>query len=257
MISNFFYTVFYEPLLNSLIWIIGIIPYHDVGFAIIILTLFVRAIVFPFNHRAIVTQRKIKQLEPKLKEIKEKFKKDNQEQAKKIMELYKGHGINPFSGFLTLLIQLPLIFALYKVFSSGINFDHARLYSFISVPDKININFLGIFDITQKSYIWAFLTAGSQFLQMRLAIPPVKNFQKAVGTFKEDFAKNMSMQMRYVLPFFIFFVALRFSAAISVYWTTMNIFAIVHETIVKNKAEKYLENGTAKTNNKRITGGDA
>lgn len=257
MISNFFYTVFYEPLLNSLIWIISVIPYHDVGFAIIILTLLVRVLVFPFNHRAIVTQRKIKQLEPKLKEIKEKFKKDNQEQAKKIMELYKGHGINPFSGFLTLLIQIPLIFALYKVFSSGINFDHAHLYSFISVPDKININFLGIFDITQKSYIWAFLTAGSQFFQMRLAMPPVKNLQKTASTFKDDFARNMSMQMRYVLPFFILFIAFKFPAAISIYWTTMNIFAIVHETIVKNKAKKYLENGTAKTNNKRITGGNA
>lgn len=254
MITSIFYTVFYEPLLNGLIWLINFMPSHDIGAAIISLTLIVRFIIFPFTHKSVITQIKIKRLEPEIKEIKEKFKKDNQEQAKKIMELYKSHGINPFSGFVTLIIQIPIIFALYKVFLGGINFDQSHIYSFINIPDFVSVKFLGLFDLTQKSYIWAAITGATQFFQLKLAIPPVKKSAKP-ESFKEELVKNMSMQMKYVMPVFIFFVVSRFASAIAVYWTTMNIFAIVHETIVRNKAKKL--DGKTNTNNKIIAGNNA
>ena len=86
--SSIFNTIFYEPFLNGLIWLIDVLPFHDVGFAVIILTLAIRFLIFPLTNRATVTQIKIKQLEPDIKDIKEKFKKNSQEQAKKTMELY-------------------------------------------------------------------------------------------------------------------------------------------------------------------------
>lgn len=249
-IAGIYYTIIFEPLLNALVFLIKVIPFHSVGLAVILLTLAVRFIIFPLNHKAIITQTKIKQLEPELKDIKEKFKKDSQEQARKTMALYKSHGINPLSGFLTLLIQIPIIIALYSVFRAGVNFDLSHLYSFITVPENMSTMFLGIFDMSQKSYILAFLTGASQFIQMRLALPPIKKSASPQPSFKEDFARNMNIQMRYIMPIFIVFIVSRFTSAIAVYWTTMNIFAIVHEAIVRKKAKKILiENGKSNSNN--------
>lgn len=250
MISLIFNKVFYEPLLNSLVWLIGILPFHDVGIAVIILTIIVRLIIFPFTHNATVTQTKMKHLEPELKEIKEKFKNNNQEQTKKIMELYKRHGINPVSGLLALFVQIPILFALYKVFLAGGGFDVSHLYSFISIPNFINTKFLGIIEMSQKSYVLAILASVSQFFQMRRAMPPIKKSSNGTNSFKDNLAKSMSIQMRYIMPLFVFYIALKFSSALALYWTTMNIFAIVHETIVRKKAEKIFKNGPANKNNK-------
>ncbi|PJE73480.1 MAG: hypothetical protein COV02_02340 [Candidatus Terrybacteria bacterium CG10_big_fil_rev_8_21_14_0_10_41_10] len=242
-ISFIYNTAFLEPLLNGLVFLVGHVPFHDIGLAIIILTLVVRLIIFPFNHKSLMAQRKIKHLAPEIEVIKDKHKNDPREKAKKTMELYKKHGINPMSGFLALLIQIPIILALYKVFLGGMDFDTSKLYSFIAVPDQISTVFLGLIDVTKSSYAMAFLAALSQFFQMRLAIPPLSNTKKPAGqeTFKDNLAKSMSIQMRYVMPFFIFFIALKLSSAIAIYWTTMNVFAIVHEIVVKRKADKLLK----------------
>ena len=258
-VVDIYYTIIFEPLLNGLVFLVNIIPFHDVGLAVIVLTLIVRFITFPLNHKAIVTQTKIKQLEPEIKQLKEKFKKDSQEQAKKIMELYKVHGINPLSGFLTLIIQIPLIIALYSVFRAGINFDISHLYSFITVPENIHTIFLGLFDMTQRSYVLAFLTGASQFIQMRLAIPPIKKTTSSKPSFKEDFARNMNIQMRYIMPIFIVFIVAQFTSAIALYWTTMNIFAIIHEAIVRKKAKKIIsqKDGKPNSNNQIINRSNA
>lgn len=249
MISSIFNTIFYEPLLNGLVFLIGVVPFHDVGIAVVVLTVIVRLIIFPFTHKATVTQSKIKQLEPELKEIKEKFKKDNQEQSKKIMALYKEHGINPFTGFVTLLVQIPIIFALWKVFLGGVIFDQSHLYSFIKSPEFFRENFLGIINMGQKSYILAVFASLSQFIQMKFALPAIKK-PFSSGSFKENLARSMSIQFKYVMPVIIFFIALQFASAVALYWTTMNIFAIVHEMAVKKRAEKiFKNNGGAKKNN--------
>ena len=117
----------------------------------------------------------MKKLEPELREIKKTHKNDSQTQAKKTMELLKKHGINPVAGILTLFIQIPIIFALYKVFLGGMTFDPVHLYSFVTAPDFVSVKFLGLVDVTQKSYIMPILAALTQFYQMKLAIPPIKN----------------------------------------------------------------------------------
>ncbi len=254
-IVSIYHTAFYEPLLNGLVFLTGILPLHDIGFAVIILTIIVKFIIFPFQHRAIITQRKMRELEPELKSIKEKFKKDNQEQAKKTMELYRAHGVNPLSGFLILLIQLPIFIALYRIFMGGVNFDVSSLYSFVSVPETINANFLGILDMTKSSYVLAALAGITQFFQMKLAIPPVKKASAKEKTFKDDLARSMSVQARYIMPAFIFFIAMKFSAAMSLYWTTMNIFAIVHESVIIKKAKKIARKYGKTTGNNKIAGG--
>ena len=117
MIGTVFTIIFYKPLYNALVFLLGIIPGHNVGIAVIVLTLVVQFILFPFRHKSVIAQRKMKEIEPEIHKIKEQFKKDKQEQTRQIMALYRSHGVSPFSGFLMLLIQLPVFFALYRSFA--------------------------------------------------------------------------------------------------------------------------------------------
>ena len=247
-IVSIYHTVFYEPLLNGLIFLINVIPMHNIGIAVVVLTILVKFVLFPFNHRSIITQRKIRELSPEIDKIKDKTKKDRQEQAKQVMDLYKRHGVNPLAGFLTLFIQIPIIIALYRVFIAGVDFDLNHLYSFTILPEFIEMKFLGFIDMSQKSVLLA-LTAGvSQFFQMKLAIPPIKKSKKNDKSFKAELAKSMSVQAKYIMPALVFFIALKFSSAVALYWTTMNLFAIVHESSVRKKAKKINEQSTDRDN---------
>lgn len=238
MITTIFNTIFYKPLYNALVFLVGVIPGHDIGVAVIILTLLVQFVIFPWRHRSIVTQRKMKEIDPEIKKIKEQFKNNKEEQTKQIMALYRQHGINPFSGFLMLLLQLPIFIALYKLFSVGASFEPSNLYSFVQVPGIIQSKFLNIINITESNYILAFLAGLTQFFQMHLAMPKIKKDNKIPSSFQEQLAKSFSFQVRFIMPLFIFFIALKFSAAIALYWTTMNVFAIVHEAVVAFRAKK-------------------
>src|SRR3989338_5200118 len=124
-----FNEVFYRPLLNALVFLTGFLPFNDLGLAVIILTVLVRSLLFPLMHRSIQTQNKMKMIEPELRKIKDKFK-DREEQAKRIMELYRALGVNPLSGVLLLFSQLPILIALYLVFRNGSDFDTLYLYNF-------------------------------------------------------------------------------------------------------------------------------
>lgn len=233
MISSFFYHAFYQPLVNILAVVLNIIPNHDLGFAIIAMTILVRAILTPFTHKALFTQQKVRELEPHIAKIKEDFKDKKEEQARKIMELYRQHGINPFSGFLMLFIQLPLLIALYWVFSKDLNQITNDLYSFVLFPDKVNIMFLGILDLTRRSVVLAFAAGFTQYIQGWLAIPPKTN---QIESQEPSMATMMQTQMRYVFPVMIVIIGFQFSAALSLYWTVMNIFAIIHEWWIRRKS---------------------
>lgn len=235
MISSFFYNVFYQPLVNALAFIVAIMPGHDLGLAIIAMTILVRAILMPFTHKALFTQQKVRELEPHIAKIKEDFKDKKEEQARKIMELYRQHGVNPFSGFLMLLIQLPLLIALYWVFSKDLNQIAGDLYSFVSFPDKVNIVFLGILDLTQRSIVLAFAAGLTQYIQGWLAMPP-SSAKATEGKQEPSMATMMQTQMRFVFPVLIVIIGLQFSAALSLYWTVMNIFAIIHEWWIRQKS---------------------
>jgi YidC/Oxa1 family membrane protein insertase len=238
MIGSIFHLIFYQPLYNAFIFLTAVIPYHDAGIAVIILTFLVQFIIFPFRHKSVVTQRKMKEIEPEVRKVKEQFKKDKQEQTRQIMALYKAHGISPFSGILMLLVQLPVFFALYKLFSKGVILNPGDLYSFNIIPEAIKVQFLGFIDISKNNYILAILAAVTQFFQMQLSMPKIEKSGAKSDSFQDRLSRSMSLQAKYIMPAFIFFIALKFSSAIALYWTAMNVFAIVHEAIVAYKAKK-------------------
>lgn len=239
MQTGFFSTVFYQPLYNTLVLILSVVPGANVGVSIILLTVIVRGALLPLSHKSVVSQAKMRSLAPHLEKIKEKHKDDKQEQARKTMALYKEHGINPFSGCLLVLIQLPIIFALYFVFFKGLpNLNAEHLYSFVRLPETVSMMFLGVM-LAKKSVIFALFAAITQYYQIKLSIPAMAPAEKdAKPSFKDDFARSFNVQMRYMLPVIVFGISYSISAAVALYWTTSNLFSIVHELYVKRKAEQ-------------------
>lgn len=228
--------IFYKPLLNGFLFLTSVLPFNDLGLAVILLTVLVRLILFPFTHKTLKSQQIMKKLEPDIKKI-QGGGKTREEQAKELMDLYRAHGINPFSGFLSLFLQLPILIALYHVFWKGIPFKISEVYGFLSVPQNINTMFLGFISLTEANIGMAMLAAISQFWQAKLAIPPIQQGRadQSVGASKPDMSRIMQKQMLFVFPILIFFIAYKLPAAVSLYWTSMNIFAIVHEAYVRNK----------------------
>jgi len=244
METGFFATAFYQPLYNTLVFILSVVPGANVGVAIILLTLVVRGALLPLSHKSVVSQAKMRSLTPHLEKLKEKHKDNKQEQARKTMELYKEHGVNPFSGCLLVLVQLPIIFALYFVFFKGLpNLNAEHLYSFIQLPSTISMVFLGII-LSKKSILLAFFAAITQYYQIKLSIPPMAPAEKdAKPSFKDDFARSFNMQMRYMLPVIVFGVSYSISAAVALYWTTSNLFSVAHELYVARKARELKAKG--------------
>jgi YidC/Oxa1 family membrane protein insertase len=242
MIGNIFDAVLYKPLYNAFIGFIGAFPWVDAGIVVILFTVLIKFILFPLSQKSIRSQIEMKNIQPEIDEIKIKYKDNKQEQAIKTMALYKEKGVNPFSGIFLALIQLPILIALYMVFYKGglnqVNTD--ALYSFIKAPEHINTIFLGLFDITQKNTILAVVVAIGQYFQIKYTMPiaPKAEDGKKDVSFQGELAKSMSMQMKYVMPVFMFFIAQSFAAIVSLYLITASIFAIVQELYMRRKIAK-------------------
>ena len=222
----------YKPFVNALAFLVSIVPGGDLGLAIIILTILVKVILFPLSQRGVENQAKMAKLAPELNKIKANGA-NKEEQARQTLELYKRHKTNPFGGCLLLIIQIPIIFALYYVFYKGLNFDSNILYSFIQPPKNINMMFLGLVDISQKSMFLAILAGASQYLQAHYM--PKPQVAENAGSFQESFTKSMHLQMKYILPIIVTFVAYSISGAIALYWVVSNIFAICQQIYANKK----------------------
>ncbi len=237
MLSNLWNVVLYKPLLNALAFLISVVPGGDVGVAIIILTIFVKIVLFPLSKRSIENQAKINLLTPEINKIKES-KASKEEQAKQTFDLYKKYGTNPFSGCLLVLVQIPIIFALYYVFYKGMSFEAGTLYSFVKTPEHINLMFLGVLDIGSKSLVLAILAGVSQYFQAQLMPKPVQSENTSnKPSFQDSFAKSMQVQMKYVLPFVVAFISYGISGAVALYWVTSNVFAIGQQMYFNKKTK--------------------
>lgn len=241
MFSFIWHTFFFDPVYNGLVFFIDILPDGDVGLAIIAIVILVKFCLLPLSIKAVKTQKIMKELEPKLKDLKEKFKDKREEQAKAMMALYKDAGMNPFASILLLFIQIPFVIAIYFAVSSGggvplPGINSNILYAFIPNPAQVSMEFLGQFDITQKSLVLALLAGVTQFFSTRLSMAYMAVKEKEPGAapnLKDDFARNMQFQMKYVMPVFIIFIAYSFSATIALYFVVSNLVQIGQELYVR------------------------
>jgi YidC/Oxa1 family membrane protein insertase len=235
-----FKAIFYTPLYNALVYITDLIPGHHLVLAIVILTLIVKIVLFPISKKAVITQMKVKLLEPELKEINEKYKGDRQALAQKTLEIYRKNQLNPFSTLLLVIIQLPIFISLAIMFSKNAlaTVDMTLLYSFVHAPDFINQVFL-VFNTSEKSIILGAIAGILQFIQIRISLPAMKKREEgAKPNFKDDLARSMNTQMRFVMPVIVFVASLGFTAAMSVYWIISTAFTIAQELHFKKTIKK-------------------
>lgn len=236
-----FDTIFYNPLYNLMVWLIDVIPNHDAGIAIVLLTLIVSFVLFGVSKRAIKTQLALKEIEPDLKRIKDEVK-DREEQAKQTIALYRKNKVNPFSMIILILIQFPILIALYFVFYKGFPVINTEvLYSFVKSPETVNMIFLGIMDISKKSIVMALIAAVTQYIQA--AIISSYNKPKVLKpgekrTMQEELAHSMHTQMKYILPVMIGVISMTLPAALPLYWSVRNIFTAAQELYVRRGLKK-------------------
>jgi YidC/Oxa1 family membrane protein insertase len=231
--SALYHSFIYTPLYNLLVGLFKLIPFADAGIIVIVLTVIVRLVLYPLSKKAIVTQVMMQEINPELARIREKHKDNQEEQAKATLSLYKEKGVNPFSGLLILIVQLPIIWALYRIFLyaglPGVN--ASLLYSFVHAPAHINTVFLGLIDITKKSVLLALLAALTSFFQIKIAsgrqpAPEGKGFS-------DNLARSMQTQMKYFFPILVFFISYKISGVIALYWLTTNLFTIAQELYIR------------------------
>lgn len=232
-------TWLYEVFYNALIFLSHIGTAGSIGIAVIALTIIVRILLAPFSYKAIIHQVIQKQLEPKRKQIQEEYKDDKQLQAQKMMELMREHKTNPFSSCLLTLVQIPIILVLYTVFLTGLTLQPDIIYSFISIPDALNLNFLGL-DLGQKSILLGVLTGFAQYIQVRLSpvmqeSPKSDNTPAAGQDTQAMMMQSMQKSMKFTLPIMIAVFASIVPAAVALYWVTTNIFTIGQELFIRRK----------------------
>lgn len=251
-------TILYKPLFNALIFLVWLIPGHNVGLAIIVLTIIVRFILLPSSLKATRQQKRMQELQPEIQALQAKYKNDRQKQSQELMAFYRRHKVNPLGSCLPLLIQLPILIILYYVFINGLStarFD--LLYSFTPRPELMQTIFLGL-DLTKPDrFILPVLAGILQFIQGWQITPKIKPQEG------QEMAAMMSKQMLYLMPLFTVLIAGRFPAALPLYWATTTAFAVVQQWYVLKensnlksqnpKLRNTIDNKTVKTRGVEVT----
>lgn len=227
--AHYFNLILVYPLLNLLVFFYHYIP--DIGVVIILLTVLVRLALLPSFHKSLKHQKAMADLQPKMNEIKHKYKDDKEAQAKALMELYKVHKVNPVSSCLPVLLQLPILIALYQVFIRSLDGRKLMgLYSFIQAPDSINPMFLHWINLADKNIYMAVMAGILQYFQSRLMLPKVKT--------DDPTAKIMQWQTLYFLPAITIFFGIKFPAGLTLYWVVTTLFGIGQQYYILRKEAK-------------------
>ena len=235
-LADVFNFILYQPLFNTLIFLYEYFPGRDFGVAVIILTLLIKIALYPLGSMGIRAQKNLSQLQPKVQELQEKHKNDKERLVKETLALYKKEKINPFSGLLPLLVQLPILIALFQVFWRGFGPERmVYLYGFLPNPGEINPFFLGLVNLSSPSIVLAIFAGAAQFLQTKMLSLPANSGQALSK--KVDFSKMMQKQMLYFLPVLTILILWRLPSAVGLYWLVTSLFTIAQQyLILKSKS---------------------
>ncbi len=217
--SSLYNNYIYQPLLHVLVFLYQHFSFHDLGIAIVLLTIIVRIILFPLFHKGAKDQAIMQKIAPKLKEIQIRHKDNKEKQVQETMALYREHKVNPFSQFLLLIIQLPILIALFKIFSKGFQ-EIQNLHPY----------FLGFIDLTKPNIIIVLAAAAAQFIQAKLTLPKTDKQSKNLST-----AERVSRQMVFIGPIFVVVVFLQFPSALGLYWLTFSVFSVIQQIIINKQ----------------------
>lgn len=245
--SFLFHELLYRPLFNLITGLYNLTG--DLGIAIILVTILVRVLMLPLYKKNIQSQREMTLLQPKIKELQEKYKDDKTKLSESLLNVYKEHNINPFSGFILLFAQLPVIIAIYRVAENMFKPDtYPTLYSFISLPESFNNISLGFVNIAESGNLFLALLVGiSQYYQISMMIDrnkkdlkPKKKVKKSIKDTpaEPDIAQMMNTQMKYMMPVLVTVFAFNLQAAMSFYWIASTSVTIIQEYFIFKKLRK-------------------
>lgn len=269
-----FTTLIVQPIFNVLVAIYAILPGHNFGAAIILFTILVRLLMWPLVRKQLHNAKAMRALQPELKRIKKATKGDRQKESVMVMELYKERGVNPFSSFGLILIQLPIIIGLYSALTRLINDPgtvNTFTYSFVhnlswvqelgSDLSKFDNTLFGFIDLTKPAikdgavYIPALiivaLSAVAQYFQGKQLMPQDKDAKKLRDILKEASSGKQADQSEmaaatgkftmFMIPAFVFIFTIGLPAALPLYWLTTSVVAIIQQSSVLRKDEEQLE----------------
>lgn len=238
-----FNLILYQPLLNLLVFLYNILPGHDLGLAIIVLTIIIRLILWPLSQQSVKAQKALQEIQPKLKLLQEKYKGDKQKLAMATMELYRESKINPLSSFVPILIQLPILIAVYQVFWKGLKATELALYSFIHNPGALNAVSFGFLNLAKPNIVLAVITGIAQYWQTKMLVKkkPPQEFVKKDGAKDENMMAIMNRQMSVMMPLFTVFIGITLPSGLMIYWLIGLLLTILQQKITfkpKNEPSK-------------------
>lgn len=195
---------------------------HDIGISIVLFTILIKTLLLPLNISASKTSKNIKKIQPEIEKLKIKHKGNNKDMGLALSSLYKENKVKPFSGILSLFIQMPILFGLYQILLKEIG----------SIQDKIT--FFNI-DVTKPNIILAVLTFISMAYLMHISSKDM-TVSDSASDFQKEFTKMMSMQMKYFLPAIVFVTSIFLPAGLTLYFVVSNIYAIGQFYLMKKIA---------------------
>ncbi len=225
------YTEFlWRPLFNGLIFFYTALPVQDIGLAIIAFTFAIRIVLLPLFLKGQKAQVEMARIQPELERIRERHKNDREAVARAQMELFREHKVNPFSGCLVMLVQLPILLALFSVFRTGLDPAHlVYLYSFVTNPGAVNPVSFGLIDLSAGNLTLGAVAAVTQFFHTKVTLPKAPPNAKG-------FASVFQKQMLYLFPIFILFWSRTFPSALILYWTILNILGMLQTVVFKQRS---------------------
>ncbi len=217
--AHLFTVILVQPLLNLMVLVYNLVP--DIGVSIIVLTLAIRVLLLPSFNKTLRSQKQMADLQPKLNALREQHKGNKEAEAKAMMELYRDHKVSPLGSCLPLLLQIPLLIALYRVFIVGLGSGadlNPLLYSFVHAPAHISPYFLKIIDLSKPSIIFGIIAGIAQYFQSKMMLPK--------GGGGDATAKALQFQTLYFLPLITVLFSLRLPAGLPLYWIVTTLFAL-------------------------------
>jgi YidC/Oxa1 family membrane protein insertase len=242
-LGNLFNTILVYPIFNLLLLIYAYV--RDFGLSIIILTVLIRLLVWPLVTKQLHSQRALQDLQPELAKIKEKAAGDRTLEGQLTMELYKEKEINPLASVLPLLVQLPILFALFIVLRDIVKgtkeIEHLAYSGVQHLPAVANIingttpfhpTFLGFINLTKPSIILAVAAGLVQFVQTKQLQPKHQS---------NDTQAQVMASMTYMFPALTFFIGLSLPGALPLYWATASAVAVIQQTLVLRRDVEEIE----------------
>lgn len=204
----------------------------DLGIAIILLTLVIRVLMFPLFARSQKHQMVAQTIQPHLKRIQKEHAGDPQKQTEAMLALYKEHDFNPFAGFLLLFVQLPVLIALYHIFTAIFTPEaFSGLYSFVTPPQSLNEMAFGLINLKEHSIVIVAITALLQYLQGFL-------MQRHLRSTGNEQAAMANTTLMFVGPLLTLTIFARLPAAVTLYWLVSTIFNIAQQEILYRTTTK-------------------